>query len=110
MKIQWRKLSATVLFCGVGPFARAQVADGPRTQKVAAQQEAPKIELRSILVTTPVTVRDANGVLGNQLQNYGRRRRTEDYAFRFWRRSRFVGGRRRNKFTDLAGLAEDSQN
>jgi VWFA-related protein len=64
MKIPWAKLTVTMLVCGTGTSGvRGQASDEKGTQ-----QTAPKIELRSILVSTPVTVRDANGALVHNLE------------------------------------------
>jgi VWFA-related protein len=63
------KMALAALLCAVPMTPRAQAPDGPITAPpgVATQQE-PKIKVRSMLVNTPVTVRDGKGEMVHTLE------------------------------------------
>src|ERR1700737_3294070 len=62
-------LAGLLAVCSAG-IARGQAPDGPMTPApdVKIQPGPPKIKLRSILVNTPVTVRDAKGEMVHSLE------------------------------------------
>jgi VWFA-related protein len=64
-----RMLAVLLAVCGAG-IARGQAPDGPMTPApdMKIQPGPPKIKLRSILVNTPVTVRDAKGQMVHSLE------------------------------------------
>src|SRR3974390_3241291 len=58
---------AVLLLCGAGSYGQAP--EGPMTPAPDAKiQQAPKIAVRSLLVTTPVTVRDEKGEMVHSLE------------------------------------------
>lgn len=65
--LAWVLLALGGLVCASG--AHAQAPEGPIVPQPGAEaQKAPKIEVRSLLVTTPVTVRDGKGEMVNSLE------------------------------------------
>jgi VWFA-related protein len=71
MKIGGTNSAAILAILGVlfAASAYAQAPEGPMTPPPDARiQQAPRIQLRSLLVTTPVTVRDEKGEMVNSLE------------------------------------------
>jgi VWFA-related protein len=63
----WRVLAGALLLCAARSYGQAP--EGPMTPAPDAKiQQAPKIAVRSLLVTTPVTVRDEKGEMVHSLE------------------------------------------
>ena len=65
------KTICTVFVCllGCAPVIFGQAPEGPMTPAPGSRvQQAPKIKVRSLLVSTPVTVRNVAGEMVNDLE------------------------------------------